>query len=187
MQTNPPGIRADGEGQLGSVAELLLGRFDLGIGNVETTEAPKRIADHAPAGGELCPGREMLQLTATAGVCGVVRAAGLDPLRPRFENPIESGASESAGRAQVFQSDHIAGSGSGDENHPSIGQPTYAVATGGDAFDAHPLDHAADYWSASSRACRSQTPPIAGSPLVTTWRRVWRSSASASAAAIARS
>jgi len=92
-----------------------------------------------------------------------------------------------AGRAQVFQSDHIAGRGSGDENDPSIGQPTYAVATGGDAFDAHPLEHAADYWSASSRACRSQAPPIAGSPLVTTWRRVWRSSASASAAAIARS
>ena len=51
MQTNPPGIRADGEGQLGSIAELLLGGFDLGIGNVETTEAPERIADHAPAGG----------------------------------------------------------------------------------------------------------------------------------------
>jgi hypothetical protein len=136
MQPDPAGTGGRREGQLGPIAELLFSRLDLRIRQIQSSQAPERVAHETTAGGELGPGREVLQLTPAAGITGVVRTGRCDPLRPWFKDLIEPSADESTGGAQLFESDCIARGGSGHECDASIGQATYAVATGGDTFDA---------------------------------------------------
>ncbi len=139
-----------GEGDLGPILELLAGRNDLGVHQVEPGDAAERIA-HEPAAGLALRRRvQVLELAAAAVVVHVVWAARLNPVGGGLQHTARPGVGVAPVCADLGDLDEVAGSGAGHEHRSSILQAPYPVAPGGepeDANGAHRSPSSLAWWS----------------------------------------
>src|SRR5204863_8469040 len=116
VQPDTTAVLADREGQLGAIVVRLLRRHQLGIGDLEVRQPPKRVADDRAPRRALGVEVEVLHLAAAAFVSEIMGTAGLDPVRPGLDYPADPRASEALVLPDGGELDQVARGAAGDEH-----------------------------------------------------------------------
>src|SRR5439155_26510580 len=142
--------------------------------------SPQGVPDGAALDLELSFRRQVLELTSTTEVAGIVRARGLDPARRWRLDRCQTRPSIPRLRLRHLDLDHIARRGPRHEDRAAIFQPPDPISSPGDALDRDPLHR-----SPRARAVRSQLLSGGRSPSALPGSVTPRSASAASAATTA--